>query len=81
MAINLHNIDLASLYMTAGRDYDSCSGYEYLISAYEMEPSNIGRDGVAIPVTIHRASGFRSNAAAKRAGWNWARANLPIGAA
>lgn len=73
--VDLTNIKPASVYMTAGRDYNSASGYEFLIGAYEVEPTHRARDGSAFPVTLHRESGFRNNAAAKRAGIAWARAN------
>lgn len=73
---NLGNINLASVYMTAGRDYNRASGYECLIGAYEIEPSQYGLSGEPFPVTLHRVSGFRSNAAAKRHGMKLAQANL-----
>ena len=81
MAANLHNIDLSSVYMTAGRDYDATAGYEYLIGAYEVTPTNLALDGSPFPVTLSRRGGFATNGAAKRAAWTWVRNNLPMGAA
>lgn len=76
MAIDLSNIDRESVYMTAGRDYNRHSAYEFLIGAYELQPTNRALDGEPLPVTLHRETGFRSNATAKRAGRKWAEENL-----
>ena len=66
--VTLANIKPDSAYMTAGRDYSRASGYEFLIGAYEITPSQVALDGEAFPVTLARQGGFKSNAAAKRAG-------------
>ena len=75
--MNLENIKLDSVYMTAGRDYNRATGYEFLIGAYEIEPSNLALDGSAFPVILERQSGFKTNAAAKKAGKQWAEKNIP----
>lgn len=67
-----------SVYMTAGRDYNTASSYEFLIGAYEVEPTDFALNGEPFPITLHRQTGFRSNAAAKRAGMRWAQANLSL---
>jgi hypothetical protein len=69
-------IDPASVYMTAGRDYNTATGYEFLIGAYEIEPTVISLSGEPFPVTLHRQGGFATASAAKRAGQRWAQANL-----
>jgi hypothetical protein len=74
---SLANINLETVYMTNGRDYRSGIGYEFLICAYEVEPSQRALDGSPFPITLQRKGGFRTNAAAKRAGRAWARENLP----
>lgn len=68
-------IDIESIYSTAGRDHHRYSGYEYLIGAYELEPSR-GIDGEPLPVTLQRATGFKSKAAAQRAALAWLSANI-----
>ncbi len=74
--MNLAAIKIDTAYMTAGRDYDRAAGYEFLIGAYEVSPSRFAADGSPFPVIVHRAKGFKTNAAAKRAGQVWAAANL-----
>lgn len=74
---DLSAIKLDSVYMTNGRDYESGIGYEYLIGAYEVTPTNFANDGQPFPVTLARKGGFPTNAAAKRAGRKWAAENLP----
>lgn len=71
------NIKLDSVYMTNGRDYNRATGYEFLIGAYEIKPSNVALDGSPFPVILERQSGFKTNAAAKKAGKNWAEKNIP----
>lgn len=67
MKLYLANIKPDSVYMTAGRA-GSGTRYEYVIGAYEINPSQVGLDGERFPVTLARQGGFKSNAAAKRAG-------------
>lgn len=67
-----------SVYMTAGRDYTTASRYEFVIGAYEPVPSCVALDGEPLPITLHRETGFPTNAAAKRAGMRWAQAHLGL---
>ena len=73
----LSNIDLASVYMTCGRD-SSATRYEYLIGAQEIVPSCIALDGEAFPITLAKQGGYRSKSAAHTAGLAWCAGNLPI---
>lgn len=74
----MESINLDTVYMTAGRDYNRASGYEFLIGAYGVAASEVALDGEPFPVTIHRSGGFKTNAAAKHAGLAWVAANLDL---
>lgn len=70
-------IDLATCYMTSGRD-GGATRYEFHIAAYELEPSAVALDGEAFPITLARQGGYASKAQAHSAGLQWCAANLPI---
>lgn len=52
-----------NLYMSAGRDYRSASGYEYCL--FDRDGGDAGDEDGKL---VARAGGFSNNAAAKRAG-------------
>lgn len=73
--INTANIKL--VHISTIWDHVNESGYEYIIGACEIEPTNVSQTGESSPITLHRKFGFKTNAQAKRAALRWVSKNLP----